>query len=192
MSWVRIKSINSLIKSHAYHQAVIKLHWITQKQGAGDTFLGSTWLTIPWPSSADNSMAQLGWQFRGSARLTIPWLSSADNSVAQLGWQFHGPARLTIPWLSSADNSMPQLGWQFLTTRKTRNCELCSEWHVCCYCCVNTKQHEELNILYVRSLVTVDGFSLFQSLKACRNQVARGELHTNYTDSRRELWLITH
>lgn len=36
-----------------------------------------------------------------------------------------------------------------------------------------TEQHEELSILYRAALVTVDGFSLFQSLRACRNQVAR-------------------
>ena len=30
-------------------------------------------------------------------------------------------------------------------------------------------------ILYVKCLVTIDGFSLFQALKACRNQVARGK-----------------
>nr|XP_023663459.1 rab3 GTPase-activating protein non-catalytic subunit isoform X3 [Paramormyrops kingsleyae] len=36
-----------------------------------------------------------------------------------------------------------------------------------------TEQHEELSILYPTSLVTIDGFSLFQSLRACRNQVAR-------------------
>ncbi|XP_076604712.1 rab3 GTPase-activating protein non-catalytic subunit isoform X1 [Chaetodon auriga] len=36
-----------------------------------------------------------------------------------------------------------------------------------------TEQHEELSILYRASLVTIDGFSLFQSLRACRNQVAR-------------------
>ncbi len=35
-------------------------------------------------------------------------------------------------------------------------------------------QHEELSILYPAALVTIDGFSLFQSLRACRNQVARG------------------
>lgn len=35
------------------------------------------------------------------------------------------------------------------------------------------EQHEELLILYLRALVTIDGFSLFQALKACRNQVAR-------------------
>lgn len=35
-------------------------------------------------------------------------------------------------------------------------------------------QHEELSILYSAALVTIDGFSLFQSLRACRNQVARG------------------
>ncbi|KAL3873895.1 hypothetical protein ACJMK2_036974 [Sinanodonta woodiana] len=35
------------------------------------------------------------------------------------------------------------------------------------------QQHEELVILYKRAIVTVDGFSLFQALKACRNQVAR-------------------
>lgn len=35
-------------------------------------------------------------------------------------------------------------------------------------------QHEELSILYPTALVTIDGFSLFQSLRACRNQVARG------------------
>lgn len=36
-----------------------------------------------------------------------------------------------------------------------------------------TEQHEELSILYPAALVTVDGFSLFQSLRACKNQVAR-------------------
>ncbi|XP_072121177.1 rab3 GTPase-activating protein non-catalytic subunit isoform X1 [Mobula birostris] len=36
-----------------------------------------------------------------------------------------------------------------------------------------TEQHEELSILYPFALVTIDGFSLFQSLRACRNQVAR-------------------
>ncbi|XP_041107019.1 rab3 GTPase-activating protein non-catalytic subunit [Polyodon spathula] len=36
-----------------------------------------------------------------------------------------------------------------------------------------TEQHEELSILYPCALVTIDGFSLFQSLRACRNQVAR-------------------
>ena len=35
-------------------------------------------------------------------------------------------------------------------------------------------QGEELNILYKKSLVSIDGFSLFQSLRACRNHVARG------------------
>ncbi|XP_052787528.1 rab3 GTPase-activating protein non-catalytic subunit-like isoform X1 [Mya arenaria] len=35
------------------------------------------------------------------------------------------------------------------------------------------EQHEELVILYKRVLVTIDGFSLYQALKACRNQVAR-------------------
>ncbi|KAK3599646.1 hypothetical protein CHS0354_029108 [Potamilus streckersoni] len=35
------------------------------------------------------------------------------------------------------------------------------------------EQHEELVILYKRAIVAVDGFSLFQALKACRNQVAR-------------------
>uniref|UniRef100_A0A3P8RW40 RAB3 GTPase activating protein subunit 2 (non-catalytic) n=1 Tax=Amphiprion percula TaxID=161767 RepID=A0A3P8RW40_AMPPE len=34
--------------------------------------------------------------------------------------------------------------------------------------------HEELSILYPGAMVTIDGFSLFQSLRACRNQVARG------------------
>nr|XP_006813820.1 PREDICTED: rab3 GTPase-activating protein non-catalytic subunit-like [Saccoglossus kowalevskii] len=35
------------------------------------------------------------------------------------------------------------------------------------------EQIEELTILYPKALVTIDGFSLFQSLRACRNQVAR-------------------
>lgn len=35
-------------------------------------------------------------------------------------------------------------------------------------------QHEELSILYSAAMVTIDGFSLFQSLRACRNQAARG------------------
>lgn len=37
----------------------------------------------------------------------------------------------------------------------------------------DNEQHEELLILFKRALVTIDGFSLFQSLRACRNQVAR-------------------
>ena len=41
--------------------------------------------------------------------------------------------------------------------------------------CVNCFKGEELNILYKKSLVSIDGFSLFQSLRACRNQVARGQ-----------------
>ncbi|NWX99309.1 RBGPR protein, partial [Nothoprocta ornata] len=36
-----------------------------------------------------------------------------------------------------------------------------------------TEQNEELSILYPAAIVTIDGFSLFQSLRACRNQVAR-------------------
>ncbi|KAM4771924.1 rab3 GTPase-activating protein non-catalytic subunit [Rhinophrynus dorsalis] len=36
-----------------------------------------------------------------------------------------------------------------------------------------TEQHEEMSILYPSAVVTIDGFSLFQSLRACRNQVAR-------------------
>jgi hypothetical protein len=39
-------------------------------------------------------------------------------------------------------------------------------------------QHEELSILYPAALVTIDGFSLYQSLRACRNQVARGSVAT--------------
>ncbi|XP_078675646.1 rab3 GTPase-activating protein non-catalytic subunit-like isoform X2 [Branchiostoma floridae x Branchiostoma belcheri] len=35
------------------------------------------------------------------------------------------------------------------------------------------EQLEELTILYPNALVTIDGFSLYQSLRACRNQVAR-------------------
>ena len=38
----------------------------------------------------------------------------------------------------------------------------------------DAEKHEELTILYKKALVTIDGFSLFQSLRACRNQVARG------------------
>lgn len=37
----------------------------------------------------------------------------------------------------------------------------------------DAEKHEELSILYKKSLVTIDGFSIFQSLRACRNQVAR-------------------
>ncbi|KAE8600460.1 hypothetical protein XENTR_v10013259 [Xenopus tropicalis] len=36
-----------------------------------------------------------------------------------------------------------------------------------------TEQHEEMSLLYPSAVVTIDGFSLFQSLRACRNQVAR-------------------
>ena len=41
------------------------------------------------------------------------------------------------------------------------------------------EQHEELVILYKKALVTIDGFSLFQSLRACRNQVARATASGN-------------
>lgn len=37
-------------------------------------------------------------------------------------------------------------------------------------------QNEELSILYPAAIVTIDGFSLFQSLRACRNQVAKGNV----------------
>ncbi|XP_033105383.1 rab3 GTPase-activating protein non-catalytic subunit-like [Anneissia japonica] len=43
------------------------------------------------------------------------------------------------------------------------------------------EQPEELSILFPTSLVLVDGFSLFQSLRACRNQLARA--HASGTDA---------
>ena len=39
---------------------------------------------------------------------------------------------------------------------------------------INFEQVEELVILYPTSLVIIDGFSLYQSLRGCRNQLARG------------------
>lgn len=36
-----------------------------------------------------------------------------------------------------------------------------------------TEQQEELVILYQQAVVTIDGFSLYQTLRACRNQVAK-------------------
>ncbi|KAM4693170.1 rab3 GTPase-activating protein non-catalytic subunit [Discoglossus pictus] len=42
-----------------------------------------------------------------------------------------------------------------------------------------TEQHEEMSILYPAAVVTIDGFSLFQSLRACRNQVARAAASGN-------------
>ncbi|KAM9316856.1 rab3 GTPase-activating protein non-catalytic subunit [Gastrophryne carolinensis] len=42
-----------------------------------------------------------------------------------------------------------------------------------------TEQHEEMSILYPTAVVTIDGFSLFQSLRACRNQVARAAASGN-------------
>ncbi|KAF7253218.1 Rab3 GTPase-activating protein non-catalytic subunit [Varanus komodoensis] len=42
-----------------------------------------------------------------------------------------------------------------------------------------TEQNEELSILYPSAVVTIDGFSLFQSLRACRNQVARAAASGN-------------
>lgn len=38
-----------------------------------------------------------------------------------------------------------------------------------------SEQAEELFILYPNALVTIDGFSLYQSLRACRNQLARAQ-----------------
>ncbi|KAL6037029.1 hypothetical protein STEG23_030144 [Scotinomys teguina] len=42
-----------------------------------------------------------------------------------------------------------------------------------------TEQNEELSILYPTAIVTIDGFSLFQSLRACRNQVAKAAASGN-------------
>ncbi|KAM6219408.1 rab3 GTPase-activating protein non-catalytic subunit [Rhynchocyon petersi] len=42
-----------------------------------------------------------------------------------------------------------------------------------------TEQNEELSILYPSAIVTIDGFSLFQSLRACRNQVAKAAASGN-------------
>ncbi|XP_048353922.1 rab3 GTPase-activating protein non-catalytic subunit isoform X3 [Sphaerodactylus townsendi] len=42
-----------------------------------------------------------------------------------------------------------------------------------------TEQNEEMSILYPSAVVTIDGFSLFQSLRACRNQVARASGNEN-------------
>ncbi|XP_048353851.1 rab3 GTPase-activating protein non-catalytic subunit isoform X2 [Sphaerodactylus townsendi] len=42
-----------------------------------------------------------------------------------------------------------------------------------------TEQNEEMSILYPSAVVTIDGFSLFQSLRACRNQVARATASGN-------------
>ncbi|XP_032728843.1 rab3 GTPase-activating protein non-catalytic subunit isoform X3 [Lontra canadensis] len=42
-----------------------------------------------------------------------------------------------------------------------------------------TEQNEELSILYPVAIVTIDGFSLFQSLRACRNQVAKAAASGN-------------
>lgn len=36
-------------------------------------------------------------------------------------------------------------------------------------------KHEELTILYKKNLISIDGFSLFQSLRACRSSAARSE-----------------
>jgi len=41
------------------------------------------------------------------------------------------------------------------------------------------EQPEELYVVYQGSLVTLPGFSLFQTLRACRNQLARGKLNFN-------------
>ncbi|XP_049625460.1 rab3 GTPase-activating protein non-catalytic subunit [Suncus etruscus] len=42
-----------------------------------------------------------------------------------------------------------------------------------------TEQNEELSILYPAAILTIDGFSLFQSLRACRNQVAKAAASGN-------------
>ncbi|MBV98885.1 Rab3 GTPase-activating protein non-catalytic subunit, partial [Eschrichtius robustus] len=41
------------------------------------------------------------------------------------------------------------------------------------------RENEELSILYPAAIVTIDGFSLFQSLRACRNQVAKAAASGN-------------
>ncbi|GAB6026106.1 Rab3 GTPase-activating protein non-catalytic subunit [Chamberlinius hualienensis] len=39
------------------------------------------------------------------------------------------------------------------------------------------EQNEEMSILYKKTIVTIDGFGLYQTLRACRNQVARATAH---------------
>lgn len=39
------------------------------------------------------------------------------------------------------------------------------------------EQPEELYVMYSASVVTLPGFSLFQSLRACRNQLAKGKIN---------------
>ena len=37
------------------------------------------------------------------------------------------------------------------------------------------EHHDELTVLYADALILMDGFSLFQTLRACRNQLAVGQ-----------------
>ena len=39
----------------------------------------------------------------------------------------------------------------------------------------SAEHHDELTILYADSLISLDGFSLFQTLRACRSQLAVGK-----------------
>ena len=39
----------------------------------------------------------------------------------------------------------------------------------------SAEHHDELTILYANSLILIDGFGLFQTLRACRNQLAVGK-----------------
>ncbi|KAM7050108.1 rab3 GTPase-activating protein non-catalytic subunit [Molossus nigricans] len=54
----------------------------------------------------------------------------------------------------------------------------CRTYEIPRHPCV-TEQNEELSILYPAAIVTIDGFSLFQSLRACRNQVAKAAASGN-------------
>ena len=40
----------------------------------------------------------------------------------------------------------------------------------------SAEHHDELTILYADALISMDGFSLFQTLRACRSQLAVGKL----------------
>ena len=52
------------------------------------------------------------------------------------------------------------------------------------------EQVEELAILYPTTLVLLDGFSLYQSLRGCRNQLARGLNFYLYFETLHSQWSI--
>ena len=77
-------------------------------------------------------------------------------------------------------NDFEFIGWEFVGIHDLGSCNLMNIFSsLCCQQLVSIIEYyiiqgEELIILYANAIVVIDGLSLFMALKACRNQIAKG------------------